>query len=126
MALVTLYAPDGRRVPGSDLCIPCAQAIVNEYAEKLHQIWTVRELVVLGESNRPAGRSYCLMNYTVQSRDVLTGTTGCFLFDQTHWICTGEFRAVSPVFADLAAFYRWNRENGCPGGSAFVERIAQT
>jgi hypothetical protein len=123
MAVVTLHAPDSKRVPGSNLCIPCAQSIVNEYAEKLHEHWTVRELVILEDSDRPAGRVYCLMNYAVQSRDVRSGATGCFLFDQAHWISTGEFRAVFPVFADLAAFHNWNRENGSPGGPANIERI---
>jgi len=47
----------------------------------------------------------CLTNYTVQCVDVTTGKTGCFLFDEKHWISTGEFKALSPVFNDLVALY---------------------
>lgn len=41
----------------------------------------------------------CLMNYTIQCTDVVSGETGCFLFDTAHWQETGEFKAVSPVFS---------------------------
>ena len=47
----------------------------------------------------------CLTNYTVQCKDVASGETGCFFFDQEHWKATGEFKAVGPVFSDLYAFY---------------------
>jgi len=47
----------------------------------------------------------CLTNYTVQCTDVVSGLVGCFLFDTMHWQKTGEFKAISPVFSDLAAFY---------------------
>jgi len=124
-AAVTLHTPSGKRVPGGPLCIPCAQAVVNEYAEKLHEYWTVRELIVLEDQNRPAGRVYSLMNYAVACRDVVSGATGCFLFDPAHWLATGEHRALSPVFADLAAFHRWNQDNGRPGGPACLERLVQ-
>lgn len=65
----------------------------------------------------------CLTNYTVQCRDATSGATGCFLFDTAHWQQTGEFRAVSPVFADLTQFYAWNSDNGRPGGPCYLERI---
>ena len=124
-AAVTLHTPSGKRVPGGPLCIPCAQAVVNEYAEKLHEHWTVRELVVLEEKNRPVGWVYCVMNYAVECRDVVSGVTGCFLFDPGRWLATGEHRAISPVFADLAAFHRWNQANGRPGGPAYLKRLVQ-
>jgi len=50
--------------------------------------------------------SYCLTNYTIQCRDVASGKKGCFLFDTEHWQRTGEFLAISPVYADLDEFYR--------------------
>ena len=75
------------------------------------------------EESEAARKRYCLMNYTVQCPDVTSGKTGCFLYDQAHWVATGEFRATSPVFPDLVAFYKWNGENGNPGGPAYVERI---
>jgi len=65
----------------------------------------------------------CLTNYAVQCRDVTSGETGCFLFDPTHWQRTGEFRASSPVFPNLTAFYAWNNANGRPGGPCYLERI---
>lgn len=64
----------------------------------------------------------CLMNYTIQCRDITSGETGCFLFDVPHWQATGEFRAISPVFPNVAQFYAWNRENGSQGGPAYIER----
>lgn len=76
-------------------------------------------------ANEPR-KVYCLMNYTTQCTDVVSGKTGCFLFDQQHWISTGEFRATSPVFPDLVAFYAWNRESGSPGRAAYVEREVQS
>jgi len=64
----------------------------------------------------------CLMNYTVQCRDVTTGETGCFVFDEKHWQATGEFKARSPVFPGLLQFYEWNNANGRPGVPAYIER----
>jgi hypothetical protein len=72
-----------------------------------------------------AGTRICLMNYTIQCRDVSSGTIGCFLFDQTHWIATGEFRAVSPVFTDPEGFWAWNRANGYPGEPGWIERTEE-
>lgn len=46
----------------------------------------------------------CLMNYTVQCVDVVSGKTGCFFFDIAHWQTTGEFKAISPVFHCLTEF----------------------
>jgi hypothetical protein len=66
------------------------------------------------------------MNYTVQCRDVLSGHTGCFLFDQAHWVATGQFRSMSPVFPDLEGFFEWNRANGNLGGPAYIERSIET
>jgi len=66
---------------------------------------------------------YCLLNYTIECRDVTSGKIGCFLFDPAHWVATGEFRAISPVFPDLDSFFAWNEENGRPGGPAYIERI---
>ena len=123
--MVTLYLPSGKRVPGGGVCLGCASAIVNEYAEKMHEHWSVRELVTLEDPTRSVGWVYCLMNYAVQCRDVISGNTGCFLFDPTHWLATGEFRATSPVFIDLAAFQQWNRANGSPGGPACLARLEQ-
>ena len=67
-------------------------------------------------------KRYCLMNYTVQCTDVRSGKTGSFLFDQEHWKRTGEFLATSEVFPSLVEFYRWNKANGYPGKSAYIER----
>lgn len=47
----------------------------------------------------------CLMNYTIQCKDISSGKTGCFLFDEQHWQITGEFKAIGPVYPDLNAFY---------------------
>ena len=70
-------------------------------------------------------KRYCLMNYTVQCTDVASGATGCFMFDQAHWIAHGEFKATSPVCADLVAFYKWRDANhDCGAGSAYIERDA--
>lgn len=66
----------------------------------------------------------CLMNYTVQCKDIVSGKVGCFVFDTEHWQVTGEFRAVSPVFPDLVAFYAWNNANGSPGKPCYLERRA--
>jgi len=67
----------------------------------------------------------CLTNYTVQCRDVTSGTTGCFLFDTEHWQRTGEFKAVSPVFPGLVEFYEWDRANGDSRVSCYLERITE-
>jgi hypothetical protein len=48
----------------------------------------------------------CLMNYTIQCIDIVSGKIGCFFFDQSHWQETGKFKAISPVYPDLEAFYR--------------------
>lgn len=64
----------------------------------------------------------CLMNYTVQCKDVTTGQTGCFLFDVPHWQATGEFKAVGPVFFDLSSFYAWDNSNGHKRESGYWER----
>lgn len=37
---VTLYAPDGIRVPGGEICEPCATRITTEYKNKLGEVWT--------------------------------------------------------------------------------------
>lgn len=52
------------------------------------------------------------MNYAIQCRDVTSGQVGDFLFDEDHYVATGEFKAIGPVFPDLASFYRWDNENG--------------
>jgi hypothetical protein len=64
----------------------------------------------------------CLTNYTVQCTDAATGKTGCFLFDQPHWQRTGEFLAISPVFASLAEFFRWDNANGLERKGIYLER----
>ena len=48
----------------------------------------------------------CLMNYTIQCTDVVSGKTGCFFYDEEHWQKTGRFKATSPVYPDLYAFYK--------------------
>jgi hypothetical protein len=48
----------------------------------------------------------CLMNYTIQCVDVVSGKKGCFIFDEEHWQRTGEFKAVSEVYRDLYDFYK--------------------
>lgn len=57
----------------------------------------------------------CLTNYTIHCRDAVSGRTGCFIFDVEHWQRTGEFVALSPVFAGLAELY---------AGTAASERLA--
>lgn len=64
----------------------------------------------------------CLMNYTVQCRDVTSGVTGCFLFDTAHWQLTGEFKATSPVLPNLVTFYDWDNANGGKRASCYLER----
>ena len=66
----------------------------------------------------------CVTNYTVQCKDVSTGTIGCFLFDIAHWQTTGEFKAVSPVFPDLRSFFDWDTANGWKRGPCYLERTA--
>lgn len=66
----------------------------------------------------------CLTNYTVQCTDVQTGEKGCFLFDEKHWQTTGEFKAVSPVCANLTEFYKWDTANGNNRQSRYLERTA--
>ena len=53
----------------------------------------------------------CVTNYTIQCKDVASGRTGCFLFDTEHWQRTGEFKAISPVFDGLTAFFEWDNTN---------------
>lgn len=65
----------------------------------------------------------CTTNYTVQCRDVVSGNTGCFLFDTEHWQKTGEFKAISPVFYNLAAFYKWDMANGNKRSSCYLTRV---
>jgi hypothetical protein len=65
----------------------------------------------------------CLTNYTIQCVDVASGQTGCFLFDETHWQVTGEFKAVSPVFPGLVEFFAWCHANGNPHQSRYLERL---
>ena len=67
----------------------------------------------------------CLMNYTTQCRDVVSGKTGCFLFDVEHWKKTGEFRATSPVFPSLIEFYQWDHANGRRAGPGHFERTGR-
>lgn len=66
-------------------------------------------------------KRYCLTNYTVQCRDVLSGRTGCFLFDIEHYRRHGEFKATSPVLPDLVAFYAWDNANGMLREGLYVE-----
>jgi hypothetical protein len=47
----------------------------------------------------------CLTNYTVQCKDITSGETGCFFYDQEHWQKTGQFKAISPVYSGLNEFY---------------------
>ena len=63
----------------------------------------------------------CLTNYTMQCTDVATGQVGCFLFDTAHWQETGEFKAISQVYANLDEFYK----NTTPSSrkSCYLERI---
>lgn len=65
----------------------------------------------------------CLTNYTVQCKDVTSGKKGCFLFDTAHWQKTGEFKAISPVCADLDEFYKWDMANGNNHAPCYLERI---
>lgn len=65
----------------------------------------------------------CLTNYTVQCVDVTSGKTGCFFFDGPYWQFTGKFRATSPVFPDLEAFYAWDNQNGKNAAGKFLERV---
>jgi hypothetical protein len=64
----------------------------------------------------------CLTNYTIQCKDVVSGKTGCFLFDTDHWRRTGEFKAISPVFANLVQFYEWDKANGDKRAAVYLER----
>jgi hypothetical protein len=65
----------------------------------------------------------CLTNYTVQCTDITSGKTGCFLFDTAHWQATGEFKAISPVFPGLVAFFEWDYANGNNRASCYLERV---
>ena len=67
----------------------------------------------------------CLTNYAVQCRDVTSGLIGCFLFDTGHWQRTGEFKAISPVFASLQLFYEWDKANGNRRAPCYLERIKE-
>ncbi len=64
----------------------------------------------------------CLTNYTVQCTDVDSGKKGCFLFDTDHWVRTGEFKAISPIFPGLVEFYKWDRDNGHRRAPCYLER----
>lgn len=65
----------------------------------------------------------CLTNYTIHCRDARSGQTGCFIFDVEHWQRTGEFVALSPVFAGLAELYAGtSREDR---RSIYAERLHQ-
>lgn len=64
----------------------------------------------------------CLTNYTVQCQDVTSGDTGCFFFDLTHWQETGEFKAISKVYADLDQFYINTKLEDRKG--IYLERLA--
>lgn len=63
-----------------------------------------------------------LMNYTIQCRDATTGQVGCFLFDTAYWQKTGEFIALSPVFANLVEFYANTHPD--QRKAIYLERIA--
>jgi hypothetical protein len=43
-----LHAPDGRKVPGCWYCEQHATACVDEYREKLGEVWTARPIDHLG------------------------------------------------------------------------------
>lgn len=66
----------------------------------------------------------CLTNYAVQCVDVASGKPGVFLFDTQHWQKTGEFLAISPVFPDLDAFYKWDNANDTRRAACYLERAA--
>ncbi len=69
-------------------------------------------------------KPYITGNYTIQCKDVVSGQTGCFLFNIPHWQQTGEFKAISAVFPDLYSFFGWCRTNGNPQReSSKIERI---
>lgn len=70
----------------------------------------------------PSNITYCLMNYTVQCKDIVSGQYGCFLFDMAHWKNTGEFKAIGPVFPSLSLFYAWDNANGHNRQSGYWER----
>lgn len=39
-----LLHPDGTRNPGGYVCSECGNEIVNEYATKLHEFWSLQEI----------------------------------------------------------------------------------
>ena len=63
----------------------------------------------------------CLMNYTIQCRDAVSGKVGCFFFDQEHWQRTGEFRATSEIYPNLQTFYENTTHD--ERQSIYLERI---
>lgn len=63
----------------------------------------------------------CLTTYTIQCVDVTTGKTGCFLYDPAHWQKTGEFKAISPIYAGLAEFFKQTPTEEIRG--CYLERI---
>ena len=65
----------------------------------------------------------CVLNYTVQCKDVTSGKTGCFLFDTAHWQQTGEFKAISPVMPGLVEFCAWDNASGYKRAPCYLERI---
>ncbi|MFO0253748.1 MAG: hypothetical protein ACK52V_06500 [Betaproteobacteria bacterium] len=64
----------------------------------------------------------CLMNYTIQCTDVVSGKIGCFLFDIPHYQRTGKFKAISPVFPDLYEFFQWDNANGERRKGQYIDR----
>jgi len=54
-------------------------------------------------------KRYVLTNYTVQCKDVLSGKTGCFIFDLGRYQTEGIFYAITPVYKSLTELYEHTR-----------------
>jgi len=45
-AEVYLVAPDGKDIPGGYCCFQCAVRIINEYLDKLGEVWLLRAITL--------------------------------------------------------------------------------
>jgi hypothetical protein len=52
-----------------------------------------------------------LYPYCIQCTDQNSGDVGDFAYDPSDCPAAGQFKAITPVFDDLAEFYDWCRAN---------------
>lgn len=49
--------------------------------------------------------------FCVECKDVISGVTGCFIYDPLSYTLHKQFQALSPVFDDIVKLFAWCNQN---------------